>query len=146
LSEEASRKAGRPLVLENYDFNTLVKSLGNAEKYFQNVANNDMRMGYVLRQPDEILEFMVCPDDESPIIHELLPRLSWNKTMRNYHNAPAFIRKFEAENEQGRKKMLEEVYSSINFSNQQNNDVNLWLFKNYNKFCIESGVNFNVIN
>jgi len=85
---------------------------------------------------------MVYPSSDDPIIHELLPRISWNSSMRFYHNTTKFIEDFQKAGDDEKKDMLGKISSSINFNNQQNNDVNVWLYSQYREFCEKCGIEF----
>ena len=142
LCDDASRYSGS--VCNKGDMKDMIEGLKKAEAYFKCVFDEEMKKNFVLKQPLELVEFMVYPYFDEPVIHELLPRMSWNKTMRMYHDAPAFISEFERADEKARGEMLMSMAASINFSNQQNNDVNVWLYREYREFCESNGINFQV--
>jgi len=41
--------------------------------------------------------------------------------------------------------MLRELQSNIMFGNQQNNNVNVWLYQNHRDFCENAGVKFQLL-
>ncbi len=132
-------------IRQNYgDFEDLIDGLKKLREYFGTAVNPDVRREYCARLPPELLEFVVHPSSPNPVIHVLLPRLSWSPTMRDYHNPRKFIREFMAHDDASREKMLENVTSSILFANQQNNDVNCWLYQNHREFCESAGIKFEV--
>ncbi len=96
-------------------------------------------------QPAELLEFFVYPATNDPVVHELLPRMSWNASIREYHDTLGFMDRFEKASDKQRKDMLVQVKSNIMFSNQQNKNVNLWLFQNHKEFCERAGIKFKLM-
>lgn len=140
--ESVARSSGT--IVCSDEFGQLRKELVKAQKFYEGVHNEEMRRQFVARAVPEGLEFMVYPATNDPIVHELLPRLSWNKAVRLYHNSDRFIKKFESGDETVRKQMLDELASCLMFSNQQNNAVNLWLYNNHNDFCVREGIVFDV--
>ncbi len=142
IYEAASRGLGRSLDEEYRDFDGLLKDLDKTRKTFKDTINPSILVRYAMQMKPELLEFVLCPSTSDPVVHELLPRLSWNQSIRNYHNTKEFTRNFKSGSEKERKAMLEEVVSSLLFGNHQNNDVNLWLYKKYRQFCMNSGIVF----
>ncbi len=125
----------------------LQKLIGNLEKaneYMRGVVNEDMRREYVSRLSPELLEFMVCPASQDPVIHDLLPRLSWNAAVRRYSDTDRFMREFGEAGEERRAEMLKEAMANLSFTNQQNVSVNNWLYRNHQDFCSKSGITFDV--
>lgn len=138
------RGTKRELGEEYPDVEYLIEELRKAENHFRQVVNKEIRTRYVLQLLPALLEFMVCPSTDDPTVHELLPRVSWNRVVRTYHNAERFIERFRQTDETGRKDLLSQITSHTILSNQQNNDVNVWLYKNYRQFCTGAGVQFDV--
>ncbi len=126
------------------DIQKLIDSLEIAQEYFSETLNPEMRRSYVTRLSPELIEFMVYPAIDDPIIHELLPRVSWNKTVRSYHDTRNFIVQFEKANKKEKRAMLKEVQSNLMFCNQQNNNVNVWLYQNHKELCSGQGLKFEV--
>jgi hypothetical protein len=122
----------------------LITGLEDIKAYFGRVLNPDMRIDYILNHSSDLLEFVSYPTQEEAIVHELLPMLSWNKNLRMYHHTNGFINSFTSTNLQGKSKLLTSVVSSILFDNFQNNDVNVWLYKNHKKIAEKSGIEFDV--
>ncbi|MBI5066194.1 hypothetical protein HZA97_08215 [Candidatus Woesearchaeota archaeon] len=142
IYEAASRGLGKSLDEEYQDFDGLLKELDKTRRTFKDTINPSILVRYAMQLKPELLEFVLCPSTSDPVVHELLPRLSWNQAIRNYHNTKEFTGNFKRGSEQERKAMLDEVVSSLLFGNQQNNDVNLWLYKKYKQFCTNSGIVF----
>ncbi|MBM3199429.1 hypothetical protein FJZ53_00730 [Candidatus Woesearchaeota archaeon] len=140
--ENATRGSGKNLSEGYPNFEHLMEGLKNVDAYFKEVVNPEVRRKYVATIDPEILEFAVCPASNEPVVHELLPRLSWNKTLRNYSNTGKFIFLYNQADDSKRKEMLTSIASNIIFSNQQNNDVNVWLYNNHRQFCTDSGIEF----
>jgi len=145
LYEEAVRGAETSLEGSHPHFSKVIEKLRTISDYFRNVVNQGRRKDFVMNQPPELLEFVVCPFTDDPVFHELLPRTSWNKSLRQYNDTTSFIRDFQSSEEQMRARILEKVVSSIFFNFHQNQDTNVWLFNNHREFCEESGVRFNVV-
>lgn len=146
LYDDAARGKGRALNGSYSDFSSLIRELEKVETHFKSVINPQRRTKFALKQPAELLEFIVYPTTEDPIIHELLPRISWNKAIREYHNTDKFTADFLEGDTEKRQEMLRMATSNVVFSNQQNNDVNVWLYKNHKDFCVHQGVRFEVLN
>jgi len=140
LYENAARAMDRRL--EHTTFEKLIEKLQGVKRTFQETINEKMRNEIIRKQSPELLEFIVYPNTEDPIIHELLPRLSWKSSLRQYHDTPDFIERFERADEAQREELLNAVLSNLVFSNQQNNDVNRWLEHNHGDFCEEQGIVF----
>ena len=145
LYDNAARGEGRAIISEHPNFGSLLETLNDLKLYLGKVLNPRMAKKYLIKKPAEILEFLVYPTSADPVIHELLPRLSWNRTIRTYHNTGKFIYVFDKADADGKKELVNSVASSILFSNYQNNDVNVWLFNNYRDLCSAAGVNFEVL-
>ncbi|MDO8556713.1 MAG: hypothetical protein Q7R96_06095 [Nanoarchaeota archaeon] len=145
IYEQAARTTGTTDNLEAIE--KLLKTLAEAENYFKRVKNTELRKGYVRENP--ILAEFLCRPQESyeqdAVIHELLPRLSNNPTVRTYNNTQLFIPTFEQHDATGKKQLLEAVVASTLFTNYQNNDVNNWLYNNYKAFCEHQGITFKVL-
>jgi len=141
--ESAARTLQAPLN-GNTDFMRLLSELNKMKTYFTEVVNPALHKEEVLRQPAEIVELMVCPATDDPVIHELLPRLSWNTNLRKYHNTLRFIRDFGKLGDDEKKTVVRDLTANISFHNHQNNDVNLWLYKNYRDLCAQAGAHFEV--
>ncbi len=144
IFDNAARAANTNIKATHPNIPGALDKLNAAKAYFERTENQQMRREYVISQPSELLEFMVCPVNEDPVLHELLPRISWNKSLRSYQNTSDFIRRFNEAGEPEKIKMLNEVVSSISFNNHQNNDVNCWLYNNHRDFCSSYGVKFNL--
>lgn len=142
LYDNAARGLQQSLNGSHQDVSGLLDVLQKAEDWFTKVADTKMRSYYLAEMPAEALEFAVYPASEDPVIHELLPRLSWNSIVRHYHDTAAFMKDFSEADETARIRMLSEVSSNILLNNQQNNDVNLWLYKNHKTFCEGNGITF----
>jgi hypothetical protein len=145
MYEDTARQQGKSLNGSYPEFSTLMKELKKAGEYFRRVSNKDMRRAHLGQLSAELLEFMVCPASNDPIVHELLPMVSWNAALRRYHDTAGFIAGFEAADEAGRKRMLEQSVSSIIFGNHQNYDANLWLYNSHRDFCEQAGVKFEIV-
>jgi len=126
------------------EFSRLLESLRSANAYLENTKNPDMQRSYILQGPPELLEFMICPTTPDPLVHELLPRLSWNSALRSYRRTERFLRQFAAADEDRRRALLNGVVANLHFHNQQNNDVNVLLFTHYHDFCESTGITFRV--
>ncbi len=145
LYEQASRGAGTSLREEHTEFMSLLDSLKSARTYFQEVVNKEKRKEYASRISPELLEFMICPKIDEPLVHELLPRLSWNRTIRTYHNVRKFIHFFNQGDTSKKKEMLHNLFANMIFQHQQNNTVNTYLYEHYKQFCVDEGVQFKMI-
>ena len=142
LYDQASRNAGISLQEDHPEFMNLLNGLKSARTYFQEVVNKEKRKEYASRISPELLEFMICPKIDDPLVYELLPRLSWNRTIRTYHNVRKFIKLFTDGDEVKKKEMLHNVFANMLFQHQQNNTVNTYLFQHYKQFCVDEGVSF----
>lgn len=145
LYESAAKGLGKTLSGEYPRFEQLLEGLKKSETYFNEVVNPEIRKKYATTISPELLEFMICPASDEPTIHELLPRLSWNKTLRTYHNTEKFMSLYENADDARKKETLKEVTSNMLFNNQQNNDVNVWLYINHRQFCTDLGIEFAMI-
>lgn len=143
--EEACRKNETAAPGATSDYRELLENLSKAEATLERIGLPERRKEYVLNLPKEWLEFLVYPATEDPIVHELLPRLSWNREVRRYHNSGKFKYLFHEADSEGRKELLQKVTANLLFRHQQNNDVNLWLYQNYQKECEEAGITFEVV-
>mgnify|MGYP001569791956 CR=1 FL=1 len=144
LCDNASRGLRQPLEETYPHIQHLLSTLQDIYEPFQHMANPEIRTNYAIKQAPELLEFMICPASSSPTVHELLPRLSWNDALRTYHNPRKFIPLFQRAGEETQRAFLRQLSSSIHFNNQQNQDVNLWLYRNHANVCQEEGLEFNV--
>ena len=88
---------------------------------------------------------MIFPTTEDILSHELLSRLSWNENIRRYHDTKRFISIFEEDNTPYRIELLNGVVSNFLFNNQQNYDVNNWLYANHKEFCEKNSITFTVL-
>jgi hypothetical protein len=153
LYEGASRIRVKNLQHDYTNFGKLLEKLKVNQRVLEDMASEEGRKNFTLQQPTEILEFMVCPnnlDQENPdlidpVVHDLLAHLSWNTNLRNYHDSAGFMKKFKEASSKDREEMLIRVSSGLSFANQQNNDVNLWLYDNYRGFCEAKGIKFRPI-
>lgn len=141
LYDESARMSGAPVNYSGLD--ELLTELKRMQRSFASMVNADMQRKALKHVRPEAIEFMVSPNKDL-VAHELLPRLSWNKALREYHDAEGFIKTFTASGDEERSQMLSTIASSAVFSYQQNNDVNLWLYQNHHDFVIENGVEFKV--
>ena len=140
--KDATRQANTPLNGHYPRFKELVEQLEKVRERLGFDARTAKE--FALSQPKELLEFMVCPAVDDPMVYELLPLLSWNKVIREYYDTPSFMARFSAADEAARKEMLGSVVPNILFSDHQNNDVNVWLYKNHKDFCESVGVHFDL--
>ena len=124
-------------------YRTIAEGLTDTQTYFAEARNPQLRKNYALQHP-ELLEFLVCPASDDAVVHDLLPRLSQQPGMRRYHHTPTFIAQFTAADEPQRAAFLQEVAANLLFNNQQNNDVNVWLYQNHRAFSEASGITFAV--
>lgn len=145
LYERATRAADKSLVEEHPTYERLIQELKKIKNYYKEIINPTMVKNYALTLPPELLEFIVYPTTDDPVIHSLLPRVSWNKALRLYHNTPKFIDKFKLADEETMRSMLRSISSNIIFSHQQNNDVNYWLYKNYRQICAQEKIEFKIL-
>lgn len=143
--EEACRKNETAAPGTTSDYRELLENLSKTEATLERIGLPEKRKEYVLDLPKEWLEFLVYPATEDPLVHELLPRLSWNREIRRYHNSGKFQYLFHTADSEGRKELLQKVTANLLFRHQQNNDVNLWLYQNYQKECEEAGITFEVV-
>ncbi len=141
----AARGMKKPLSEGYLDFKKLIEKLREIHTQLCAKANPEYRKEFALMQPTELLEFFVYPATDDPVVHELLPRMSWNASIREYHDSLGFMDRFEKATDKQRKDMLVLVKSNIMFSNQQNNNVNLWLYQNHKEFCEKSGIKFKLM-
>ncbi len=145
LYDNASRGYGRPLNSKGESFSFLQAELQKTKRYFDDILNKDMRREYAKKLQPELLEFIVYPDTEDPMLYEILNRVSWNKNIREYSDTVNFINKFGKSNDKEKKQILEDILSSLIFKNHQNNDVNTWLYANYQEFCKKNKFEFELI-
>ncbi|MBU0666199.1 MAG: hypothetical protein ABIC91_07150 [Nanoarchaeota archaeon] len=122
----------------------LIERLNSIDIYFKTVVNEQSRITYASKLSPELLEFLLCPQTDDPVIHELLPMLSWNKTLREYQNTNQFIKRFEIVSPEKKTEIIKSIPSSIIFSHQQNNNVNTWLYMNHKQDCENAGVTFSI--
>lgn len=126
----------------------LQRLIGELQEVQQNlaaIANPAVRTEYALRLPHELLEFIVYPSTEDPVIHDLFSKLSWNRAIRDYHRTKEFKQKYSEADEAQKAKLLQEVKSNLIFRTQQNEEINLWLYQNHRDFCQEQGIEFDVV-
>lgn len=145
IYERATRAADKSLTEEHPTYARLIQELTKIKNYCKDMINPKMIKNYVLTLPSELLEFIVYPATDDPVIHLLLPRISWNKALRLYHNTPKFIDKFRLADEETMRNILKSTSSNIIFSHQQNNDVNYWLYKNYRQLCEQEKIDFDIL-
>lgn len=139
-------KVGSSLPDEQFkNLEKLLDSLKGIEKSLIGMNEVGSRKEYLLRQYPELLEFMVCPSTEDPIVFDLLPKVSWNEGIRLYNNSSRFISEFNKADETAKREMLNRVVANSMPGNYQNNDVNLYLYDNHKDFCSTNGISFNVI-
>lgn len=143
--DEAVRASRTPLTGSLPEFEKCVEELEGAVKSLESIENSAFRRQFASRLNPQILEYIVHPSSDDPVVHDLLPRLSWNSTLRAYHTPLQFMKRFEAAAEEEKRRMLSEISSSIVFNNQQNPDVNRWLYERYRDFSEASGVSFRII-
>lgn len=82
------------------------------------------------------------PAQDHIVLHQLLPRLSWNPHICLYHNTEEFQEVFSQSADQI--ELLQKTTNNLIFSHQQNNDVNDWLYKNHRKTCEKAGISFEI--
>ena len=140
-----AKRHGNNMEIKHVALSETMDKLENLSEYFASVRNEEMRKKHVLRQMPELLELVVYPTLNDPILHELLPRLSWNEGLRAYHHTRQFIRLYEGAFNEDKEKMIKAITPSIIFNNQQNNDINSWLYLNHKEFCEANGINFELI-
>jgi hypothetical protein len=145
LYNNAARTDGKSLLTAHRDYQGFLGTLQKTKDYFGYVFNENAQLNHLKKSAPEIAEFVLYPKNDDPLIHELLPRLSWNKSLRKYHNTSTFISQFEKSDDDSRLAVLSELSSSIMFSNQENNDVNVWLYQNYQELCSKVGIGFDVV-
>jgi len=138
-------KQNFPHESDHTDFNELLTKLTTIESYFQAVINPAARLKYIEKIDHELGQFMVCPASEDIVTYQLLPRLSWNESVRMYHQTLTFITKFQQAQELEKRAMLHKVISNMAFDSQQNKDVNVWLYQNHKSLCQEENILFEVI-
>jgi len=146
LYDGNARAVGRDITGEHPHYEKLRESLFRVKEYMLSMSDIERRRSFIQRQEPEVQEFLVCPSSSDPVLHLLLPRLSWNSVLREYHATDAFIKKFQSADDSTKKTLLHDVESSVIFSNQQNNDVNCWLYKTHKDYCEAQGVKFSVKN
>ena len=129
---------------ETRQLRQLIHQLQKVGKDLAGINNPAMRTDYALRLPHEMLEFLVYPSSEDPVIHHLLSRLSWNKSIRDYHHTEAFKLRFTEADQVQRSKLIREVKTNLIFRTQQNEEVNLWLYQYHQPFCQSQGIEFQV--
>ena len=123
----------------------LISELKEARENFEIIANPAMRTEYALRLPHELLEFIVYPSTEDPVVHDLFSKLSWNGAIRDYHNTNGFKQQYLEADEAEKAKLLQEVKSNLIFSTQQNEEINLWLYQHHRYSCQGQGIEFEVV-
>jgi hypothetical protein len=130
---------------ERDDSSDIVHELSKAKRYFERFPSSIKRTEYILDSlPPELIEFVIYPNDDDPLLYLLLPRLSWSEELRQYHDSQRFISGFRSANAEKRKAMLNRIPAPY-FSHMQNNDVNLWLYQNHRELCENNGVNFRLV-
>jgi hypothetical protein len=144
ITESAARIRGKADEDEHYNLKKLLERLNADKRILDQMISAESQKNFALGQPAEILEFMVCPTTSDPVVHDLLSHLSWNNSLRVYHNTPEFKESFTKADAKARASMLGEIIGGLNFTNQQNNDINVWLYNNYKDFCISKGVEFSL--
>ncbi len=142
LFNKATTETGSIIEDKHREYISLRDRLKTELEYFKRVKNPKSRRIRAAKLPSSILEFVVYPDTEDPIVHELMSRLSWYENVRNYHNTRRFMQTFEKAGKEERKEMLEGIQSELVFNNLQNNDVNVWLYQEYREFCEDSEITF----
>jgi len=129
---------------EGVQFEVLLTELQNVQDTISPIVNPDMQRKYMEKVNPELLEFMVCPSHEDGVLYELLPRLSWNKTIRGYHHTLRFMRKFQEAEIPEQRDLLRRVIANVILDTNQNNDINVWLYQNHKQFCFNEGIYFDV--
>jgi hypothetical protein len=128
----------------SYDMGRLIDMLQHVADRFTYVRNKDMQRHFALQEPAELLEFIVTPTIDEWALHKLLPMLSWNASVRGYHDTRAFINAYEEATEGQKGMMLQQVSSNLLFQNQQNTDVNVWLYRRHKEQVEDQGIVFDV--
>lgn len=144
LNYELSKNTGTNIKQENQNWAYLLDKLNKTKAYFEEVINPKMQVEYVKKLSPELLQFMIFPNTDDQLIHQLLQRLSWNRIVRDYSNSQKFINTFDNADEKIQESMLIELGTNIAFSNQQNIEVNNWLYDNYSGLCNQCDIKFDV--
>jgi hypothetical protein len=124
---------------------TLVNKLTSVRNTLNGIASRESQKKFTLDQSEELYEFLVCPKEADPVIHDLMPHLSWNNLLASYHDTKKFMHEFEQASKSRKHEMVSGVISGMKFSNQQNLDVNLWMYQNHKGICEKVGVNFSEV-
>jgi len=130
---------------EHSSFKQLIDNIVQSKTSLETVLNHDVRGKYLAELQPELRDFMIFPTTEDILSHELLSRLSWNENIRRYHDTKRFISIFEEDNTPYRIELLNGVVSNLLFNNQQNYDVNNWLYANHKEFCEKNSITFTVL-
>lgn len=121
---------------------TLIRKLDEVKDYFSRFKGFEQQKAYVSSLDPSLIPFIVTPSTNDPVIDRLLPRLSWSKNIRDYHDTSSFIKRFNKGSDDERKSLLQDVKSNTLFLDRQNNDVNVWLYHNYKDYCENVGLTF----
>ncbi len=141
---DAARVSNRSLAGQYETFERLLSDLKVSYRALTDIVNPEMAVKYALALPPELLEFMIYPLADDPLHHLLLPMLSWNRSIRRYHDTYSFMEEFAASDELAKVAMLQSITSSALFANYQNRDVNFWLYVHHKDFCEQAGIVFDV--
>ena len=146
LYDTAMRASQGTIIEHNTEYKHILAELKIAEEVLKKTRNAQISRGYVAKLPAQLIEFMVCPEQDDPVLHALLPLLSWNSHLRSYHRTASFIKRFTEGDDNARARMLHETAANIFFNYQQNNDVNVWLYTAHQAFCEQQGISFKSAN
>jgi hypothetical protein len=144
MYQDACRDEHRSLENEFSSISSLLSKLESVKEDFRAIINPESRRDYLIKKAPQILEFIVYPKISDPLLYELLPKLSWNSNIRNYHDTHAFIQRMNSSDDIAKKGAITSLISSIMFDNQQNNATNLWLYQNEKELCEKLEIKFNV--
>jgi hypothetical protein len=140
--EHTARARGRPIAEEFPQSTALLKKLEDVQRHMRQVINSDIRREYAASLDPSLLEFLLYPSTDDPVVHELLPRLSWNATVREYHDSDNFITTFQNADDTQRHGYVTTLLENVRFRNQQNPTVNRWLYAHHQALCEDAGVQF----
>lgn len=126
------------------EYASLLEKLQEAQTTLRHMGEG-YAVRWVSRQPAPVIESIVRPAKDTSFEYALLGRLSWSPAIREYNDTKSFTSIFQAAPEEDQLSMLENVAADLLFSHQQNNDVNLFLYQNYQQMCQDHGFVFDVV-
>ncbi len=144
VQEEATRKSQTALGAAQFQYNKLLRSLKDASREVKNLRNTEIRRDWAARLDPAVLEFMLYPTTDDPIARQLIPRLSWDPVIREYHDTKGFKDKFLNSKDDLRVELVQDIVQHMRFANHQNNMVNRWLYQEHRELCESSGIIFSV--